>query len=231
MNPKTCLHCNQPLPDDANGNAKYCGKTCRTRASNERLREHKAEYMRANAEKWRTRTCPECGQEFTAAGGGTIYCEPCRPIVKARKAAESANNRAAKKLERQAAREVPRVWQSGKCPRCGAWFTTDHGGAIYCSATCRTAAKVARRITQRGEFDIAPTVRRSIYERDAWTCQLCGTFVDQHLDTNDPMGATLDHIEPQSIALIPDHSKTNLRLAHRICNSRRGNRQVAPIAA
>ena len=68
--------------------------------------------------------------------------------------------------------------------------------------------------------------RLGIYERDGWVCQLCGHPVDPTLHFNDRMAATLDHVEPQSMALIPDHSPSNLRLAHRACNSRRNNRAV-----
>jgi hypothetical protein len=35
--------------------------------------------------------------------------------------------------------------------------------------------------------------------------------------------ASLDHIIPQSMQLIPDHSPSNLRLVHRWCNSARGD--------
>ena len=69
-----------------------------------------------------------------------------------------------------------------------------------------------------------PRVERlAIYERDEWTCQLCLGAVDLSLYFNDRMAATLDHIEPQSAALIADHRPENLRLAHRACNSRRSN--------
>ena len=68
--------------------------------------------------------------------------------------------------------------------------------------------------------------RLAVYERDGWICQLCGGPVNQALHFNDRMAATLDHIEPQSMALIPDHSPENLRLAHRACNSRRNNKVV-----
>ena len=63
--------------------------------------------------------------------------------------------------------------------------------------------------------------RYAIYERDAWTCQLCMESVKDGLPSNDPMSATLDHIVCQSWTLIPNHDPSNLRLAHRSCNSRR----------
>lgn len=34
---------------------------------------------------------------------------------------------------------------------------------------------------------------------------------------------SLDHVIPQAAMLIPDHSESNLRLVHRICNAYRGD--------
>lgn len=74
-------------------------------------------------------------------------------------------------------------------------------------------------------IQISDRDRLAIYERDAWTCQLCGDPVDRTLDPiRDAMAATLDHIAPRSLTLFPDDSPENLRLAHRACNSRRCNR-------
>lgn len=60
-------------------------------------------------------------------------------------------------------------------------------------------------------------------KRDQWTCQLCGDPVDAALDSSDQWGATLDHIVCQSWTDSPDHSDSNLRLAHRWCNSVRAD--------
>lgn len=65
-------------------------------------------------------------------------------------------------------------------------------------------------------------VRLAIYERDDWTCQLCREPIDREVHYLDDWAPSLDHIEPQSHALIPDHSPTNLRTAHRWCNAVRG---------
>ena len=243
MSPKTCLHCNEPMPADAWPTAKYCGKLCSGRAFNarrkedgrlkaqrEQLRDYRAAHQAANRDKYNTRPCAECGAQFTARGGGTLHCDACR----ARRVVEAATRRAARAEAHRAeveartqARLAARVWASGKCPRCGEWFTTEHDGVIYCTDRCRLAARTARRNALRGVFDVSPIIRATIYERDGWTCQLCGDPVDPELDPNDRMGATLDHIEPQSWALIPDHTDSNLRLAHRACNSRRGDALAA----
>lgn len=85
-------------------------------------------------------------------------------------------------------------------------------------------SKYRKPTTARHGNAVPRKVRLEIYERDAWTCQLCHEPVDPDLHPNDRMAATLDHVECQSWALVPDHSVDNLRLAHRACNSRRNNR-------
>lgn len=80
-----------------------------------------------------------------------------------------------------------------------------------------------RRYPNHSGTPVSPRVRQSIYERDGWVCQLCMTAVDRNLHPNNLMGPTLDHIVCQSWSQAPDHSPKNLRLAHRSCNSRRGN--------
>lgn len=118
---------------------------------------------------------------------------------------------------------------SGPCSWCSEHFTTGASGTDpacfpkFCSPAC---AKNAAR-ERSGRFRIRPTVRQSIYERDGWQCQLCGDAVDPDLPSSDPWAATLDHIECQSWVLIPDHSPSNLRLAHRWCNSARGDGRSA----
>lgn len=77
----------------------------------------------------------------------------------------------------------------------------------------------------RGHRFVDNETRLRIYERDRWICQLCSGPVDPDLHWNDRMAPTLDHIECQSWSPVPDHSESNLRLAHRSCNSARHNRQ------
>jgi 5-methylcytosine-specific restriction endonuclease McrA len=63
--------------------------------------------------------------------------------------------------------------------------------------------------------------------RDGWKCQLCGKdFADPAPAHPDEMSVTVDHLEPAwkggSAAL------EDLRLAHRICNMRRGGVELSP---
>lgn len=115
---------------------------------------------------------------------------------------------------------------AGQCAYCPTYFI-GLPGARYCSERCNTNASWKRRYDRRGEFKVTDRLRLAIYERDAYTCQLCSEPVDTTLHYHDRMSATLDHIIPQSWMLIPDHSEGNLRLAHRGCNSARGDRATA----
>jgi len=76
---------------------------------------------------------------------------------------------------------------------------------------------------QAGSSDwIAPKARHALYERDDWTCQLCHEAIDRDAHWNTNYAPSLDHIVPQSHTLVPDHRPSNLRTAHRLCNSKRG---------
>lgn len=111
----------------------------------------------------------------------------------------------------------------GSCGWCGESFLALAGSwetrSLYCSRKCqRTSSKL-----RRGRFEIPSADRLAIYERDGWVCQLCEEPVDPDLGSSDLWAATLDHIVPQSHQLVPDHSPGNLQLAHRWCNSVKGD--------
>lgn len=80
-------------------------------------------------------------------------------------------------------------------------------------------------------YSLSEEQRRAIFERDSWVCQICLEPLDREAHWNAPSAPTLDHIEPQSLALIPDHSASNLRAAHRRCNASRGNRLDEQVAS
>lgn len=117
------------------------------------------------------------------------------------------------------------------CGWCGTSFVHDRrvtGSEVrFCTSRCAKKASRARYELARGRFAVSAKRRRAIYERDGWVCQLCHEPVDRALHYLDDMAASLDHIECQSWALIPDHSDANLRLAHRLCNSLRGDQSMA----
>ena len=115
----------------------------------------------------------------------------------------------------------PRIITSGKCADCGEQFCgiTFNPATLarYCSRRCGRRANERA----RGNFMVSPKFRLAIYERDLWTCQLCLDPVIPDLPVSHIWAATLDHIVPQSQGGL--HGAENLRLAHRWCNSVRGD--------
>ena len=63
-----------------------------------------------------------------------------------------------------------------------------------------------------------------IAKRDKYKCHICRKRVNMDLDIQHNYSPTMDHLIP--ISLGGDHTYANIRLAHRICNSRKGNRAV-----
>lgn len=177
-----------------------CGKLCKKRPDPRRLRQYCTQKCRTGAQFREVR-----------ARKALVYVGPAWPQC------ELPDQHPAR---RPPQRLKPRVFVSGPCAWCGEVFTiVDQVTARYCSDRCsRYAAR-----DRSGRFVVSDTVRFAIYERDGWVCQLCFEPVDPGLPASDTWAATLDHIVCQSWTEEPDHSPSNLRLAHRWCNSVRGD--------
>lgn len=76
-----------------------------------------------------------------------------------------------------------------------------------------------RRSRERGATVTELINRVSIYERDGGRCHLCGRFVSRKK-------FTLDHLVP--LVLGGDHTAANVKVAHGVCNSRKGARFISP---
>lgn len=57
-------------------------------------------------------------------------------------------------------------------------------------------------------------------------CHICGQPIDYSLPAGDPMSFEVDEIVPVSKGGSPT-DRSNVAAAHRICNQRRGNRDLA----
>lgn len=64
--------------------------------------------------------------------------------------------------------------------------------------------------------------RLEVFERDGWTCGLCGEPVDRELKWPDPMSPSLDHVIP--LIKGGDHSRANTQCSHLTCNVRKHDR-------
>lgn len=168
--------------------------------------------------------CSLCGEKLANYRGATLPLhQACKDKVPAwrRQGRESPKVRAFRARIEKAALGTSsnRVFTCGDCDWCGEYFV---GIGKTCSKKCSASAKFARRSSGMS-FNISPRDRLEIYERDGWVCQLCNFPVEQGLHFLNDWAPSLDHIIPQALTLIPDHSPSNLQLAHRMCNSMKGD--------
>jgi 5-methylcytosine-specific restriction endonuclease McrA len=84
-------------------------------------------------------------------------------------------------------------------------------------------AKRRRKRIRQGERIKA----REIYERDEWTCKLCGLPVERKAKGKHPWKATLDHVIP--LAKGGRHCKNNVQCAHWKCNNEKGDSLSMPM--
>lgn len=246
---RTCPVCNEGLPEGAHGRRVYCSRKCsQWHARNFNRRgcsepgceeprrakglcvRHYNDRHQPQRHKKASVACSGCGvtvEKYPAGRRRPVCSDRCRYFVTHGRWPSS------KELVHVGMKVIaapptpvtvvttPRWWAvitQGSCAWCREQFAATAGGARYCSARCsRNAGKAKTR------FVIPPQVRRAIYERDNWTCQLCFEPIDREAHYLSAWAPSLDHIEPQSHALIPDHSPANLRTAHMWCNSVRGN--------
>jgi hypothetical protein len=147
-------------------------------------------------------TCTRCGVskaiiEYSRDRGARHgWCKPCYSAVRLR-------------LYTTSREWLSKKWQekhgSGSPPP-PSWYDQDPEEVLRLSRRRRAERmRLARR---------DPVDRLAIFERDGWICGICGRAVE-------PDDATLDHIQPISLGGL--HEPANLRLAHGVCNSRRGD--------
>ena len=175
---------------------------------------------RRSSREYQDAECLGCGAAVRGAyRKDQPYHRACRERVeRAERKRATARQRLARAAKGTAG---TRVWVAGECAECLTAFTRLGQPSRFCSKACNRRARPAR-----GKFRISRRDRLAIYERDGWTCQLCLEPVDRDLMTLDPLSdwaPSLDHVVPQAWQLIPDHSPSALRLAHRWCNSVRGD--------
>lgn len=122
-----------------------------------------------------------------------------------------------KPVRSQPVRSRATVWAAGWCQDCGKAFVTYDPQTRYCSERCRSRDAGSRyRAVKRAAF-VETVYRYRIYERDKWTCKLCGKRVKRKAVVPDPKAPTLDHIIPLSQG--GTHEPANVQCAHFMCNT------------
>lgn len=172
------------------------------------------------------RLCSLCGSEYVAPNRyeKTQYCS--RSCAATDSARETWSRRAlARSKLRRAARGTrggSRLFISGRCWSCGTscvglTFVGAPWPHLYCSGACRNREARARRRALAAGAKITPGRRHAVYERDEWTCQLCGGAVDPSARVPAPSAPVIDHILP--LAAGGEHGMANWQTAHFYCNS------------
>lgn len=186
-----CAVCRKPFRRRAN--AKYCSDRCRAIRARER-----------NQVRWASQgriPCDECGEPTgwrdTPAHrkrSPNPICNPCRRA------------RPGYRPSRLAARGVTETHLCERCKEQWTRIATKGQRPRYCPG-CR--------VDYRRWIPVA--VRRGVYERDGWVCQICLESVDESLiGSTSPWRPSLDHVVPRSEGGSDDPD--NLRLSHFWCN-------------
>lgn len=129
------------------------------------------------------------------------------------------------RIQRPAKRNVLR-----RCPGCK---QPKYFSGTYCCRDCYRSSDQSKLIIRQARHrrrarmhnaqieDVDPLV---IAKRDKYKCHICRKRVNMDLENTNKYSKTMDHLIPVSLG--GDHTYANIRLAHRICNSRKGNRAV-----
>lgn len=185
-------------------------------------------------------TCQQCGREATVTKSGARHCShQCfydakygseRPREeyaglskeehRARERAKTRRRKAQRKLQQAASGSRGwGLWCSGHCARCGDYFTRRSTGepTSFCSRKCRLRSAASLRRALQAGVSGEHVSRWRIYERDKWTCHICGDPVDRDAVVPDLAAPVLDHVIP--VARGGPHTEDNLKTAHFYCNS------------
>lgn len=243
---RVCAECGQAFQALKRSGWKYCSAECE-RVSNRRPKpqsdrealrlledvqgfEYAGEYTGSDGYiKIRCKTCGETTQRACVSirHNKAIRCEHC--LKKEREENKKAMERA-REAEAFRKRKVMKYYQTPlrECAICGALFYPGQR-KTYCSDAC-SRKSVNRYYTERKRKKgrAARTTEskyisvESLFRRDGGVCQICGEPCDITAEPNADLYPSVDHIIPLAHGGLD--RLDNVRLAHRICNSRRGDR-------
>ncbi len=123
------------------------------------------------------------------------------------------------------------LYAARECAACGTTFQpTGRGVTLCCSRECTNVMRYGSDAVnpKPGRHSISKAKRLRIYERDNWTCYLCGYPVDRLATVPDLEAPTLDHVVP--VRSGGDDSSGNLRTAHFHCNCVKGAKPLQAVA-
>lgn len=225
--PVTCADCGLPMVIGASslpqGLAVHHGCSRPVAVRHTRQRQHAL-------------TCELCGDPFVSAVRAARYCGAyCRRSAYLGFSAPLTCRTCGARMMPGSSSATQGVAQCNPCRR------AKHGRNRYKrGCRCEVCVKATRanlrqwRERYQEKYDVRPIsgsrwisveARLAIYERDGWACHLCGDPVARDVPSvTHPLAASLDHIIPQRLG--GSHDPTNLKTAHRGCNSSRQDKPL-----
>jgi hypothetical protein len=241
-----CEHC-ELLFSKTSRYQRYCSKPCATIAREAR------EHARYRARTWRylTRDCEWCGVPVIHRSGNPKrfcsddccqraqwtgkscpvpwrQCVECsQPFISRRKKKVCSTKCVKTRVDRQAVESYMRLRSPLLrppthlvCVECGQEYeASKHRDRTYCSKQCvdRASKRTRRHRIRTHPVEAERFTTREIAERDDWLCHLCDGEVS-------PEDWSIDHLVPVSKG--GPHIRSNVRLAHKLCNSVRGAEEL-----
>lgn len=213
---RACPGCGAELPPPHPGGGrprKWCSQICHTRtlrASSEyaeRERTVGLEYRRRKRAEQLAENplpaCPFCGKTVSSHKAITCGTRACQYKLHLSKAAECSLDGCNRPAQ---ARGL-----------CGSHYSAEWARANPDRKSAGAGRYRARKLAAFVE-DVIPS---DVFERDRWTCHICGKKISRNLKFPDVMSATVDHVIPLSRG--GEHSMQNVRAAHMGCNCSKRN--------
>jgi hypothetical protein len=214
--------------------------------------EHKVTQKAARESKKQSKECDICGSSFLTNFPNVLRCsQRCMDLAAASRIRAKGGHKYRLKLVhwvppkprprryrkvtkggptcslRPRSRKFPppptvRRFIQGRCEVCEDEFCALDLGDRFCSPQCRKAwGKKKRRYSSRKG--------QKVFERDEFICWLCNKPCEPDAKVPDLLAPTVDHVVPISSGGSDDYE--NLRCAHFVCNSKRGNANILPLIA
>lgn len=191
--------------------SRYCSQPCRVMSR----------FAHVAPKPVHTVVCQCCGTMFTTANLRKRYCNPSCRIAHATAIAKPD-------YVDNGLRNACTVYFR-QCFSCGADVCTRHPGRGLCDK-CRVVRRRwsdTKKNARRRAAGVMRVSREQLLELRGNRCHICTKLIDLTLSGLHPRGFTVDHIFPVSKGGTNDVS--NLHVAHRSCNTAKGNRGHAQL--
>lgn len=184
------------------------------------------EYLETLSGRRRIRfKCRKCGEiverAYSTVRQKNVICEDCKKQQKSENNLKHAQQDLINVLLSIKEAKTPK-----QCINCGCIFYSQYSNQLYCSGNCKSKSKnkgnhtFRRRCRKYGVYFDSSIKKVEIFERDKYTCKICGKICNQNdkrWGTFGPDYPTIDHIIP--LARGGKHIMQNLQCACGMCNS------------